>query len=536
MVSPGRGASAVAAVAAPPPELDGLLPGVLPVTPSDTAPTTHSPENDVRRKAATATWAASVRGLTAQAIAFYFRAPVKSFFRTRVDYIAHLRELLRQQHELARQDASQAIQGGAGAASSSSSSQQGSSKSTSMRARAWLRGTTPFLLSSAVRHYGFRMVGSQVVPPLAANVGAGAVLYTSYLAVLGSLHAESGRGARRVYPPPEPWQVMLAGAAAGAIQSVVAAPLDAVMARYERHQASAWGNMAGGKPPESMLAFAVEKLREIGLRGIFAGWGMSFVKDSVGCSIFFGVFEYVKAQGYYQFVKWYYGKLDEEAVVVLSRKRPTAAVGATEGHDMRRNDMVEREYSVGDIETDDGSYSVTTSSTTSTTRMPRVITPHYTIEPMFLLLAGISASVAQQVVIHPISHMQVEHWKHLEELDERAKAVHEVNHTKTATTAAATAKAESSPAATTATRWRWGMLRAYYHAYQETWQQCRAEAAAMGGISMRAWLYRGFWWNTIRQVPSTSAGLIIFELVRKKYGLGGDTVKISSDGYDIILS
>ena len=78
------------------------------------------------------------------------------------------------------------------------------------------------------------------------------------------------------------------------------------------------------------------------------------------------------------------------------------------------------------------------------------------------------------------------------------------------------------------------MFRAYYHAYQQSWAKCVAEAEA-GGLSLRAWLYRGFWWNTIRQVPSTSAGLIIFELVRRKYGLGGDQVKISGDGYDILL-
>ena len=79
------------------------------------------------------------------------------------------------------------------------------------------------------------------------------------------------------------------------------------------------------------------------------------------------------------------------------------------------------------------------------------------------------------------------------------------------------------------------MLRAYYHAYQKTWSICKAEADT-AGLSMIKWLYRGFWWNTIRQVPSTSAGLIIFELVRRKYGMGGDEVRINRDGYDILLN
>jgi len=58
--------------------------------------------------------------------------------------------------------------------------------------------------------------------------------------------------------------------------------------------------------------------------------------------------------------------------------------------------------------------------------------------------------------------------------------------------------------------------------------------AQTAGLSMRRWLYRGFWWNTIRQVPSTSAGLIVFELVRGKYS-GGDQVRINRDGYNILL-
>jgi hypothetical protein len=64
---------------------------------------------------------------------------------------------------------------------------------------------------------------------------------------------------------------------------------------------------------------------------------------------------------------------------------------------------------------------------------------------------------------------------------------------------------------------------------------CTAEAKSEG-LGLARWLYRGFWWNTIRQVPSTSAGLIIFELIRRKYGFGAEEVRITKDGYDILLS
>jgi hypothetical protein len=136
---------------------------------------------------------------------------------------------------------------------------------------------------------------------------------------------------------------------------------------------------------------------------------------------------------------------------------------------------------------------------------------------MFLLGAGISASFAQQLLLHPLTHFQVKHWDHLEDLDDKAARLR-------ASRAANPDKPQR----------RFRMLRAYYHAYQETLAVCKAEASAEG-LKLGKWLYRGFWWNTIRQVPSTSAGLIIFELIRRKYGFGMEEVRITSDGYDILL-
>jgi hypothetical protein len=442
--------------------------GVLPVVPSEL------PDKDPRSNAATAATAAGVRAFTAQAVAFYFRAPVKAFFRTRVDYLAYARNFSEQNH-LAR------LAAGAGSSSASGGIEQGWWQ--------WLRSvgrrTTPGVLASAVRHYGWRIIPDQVIPPLIANVGVGAVLYTSYLQILGRLHESSSKATKRVYPPPQPLDTFTAGFLAGSVQSVAAAPLDAIQARFER----------GGKGPDivdaqsgrpvSMWAFGYAKLREIGLRGIFAGWGLSWAKDSLGSGIFFSIFEYVKAQGYYNFVSWYYGSLNEDVLLLLSRRRPTAP------------------------HADAGPETTT-------------IRPHYAIEPAFLMLAGISASVAQQVVIHPLTHIQMEHWEHLEHLDMQARRIRQ--------------RAQIEPEKS---KWRWRMVRAYYHAYQETWARCLAETSATEGNgpdAFRRWVFRGFWWNTIRQVPSTSAGLIIFELVRRKYGLGGDQVRITRDGYDILLS
>ena len=295
-----------------------------------------------------------------------------------------------------------------------------------------------------------------------ANVAVGAALYTSYLQILARLHEPSAHASKVVYPPPPPTATFTAGALAGGVQSFIAAPLDAIQVRFDKR--------AEHSQRRTMWHYGREKLHDIGVRGIFAGWGLSFLKDSLGAGVFFSTFEYVKAQGYYRFVRWYYGSMGGVTVEKIAKKRGTQSAA---GESMA------------------------------------TIRPHYALEPGFLMLAGISASFAQQGLLHPLGSIQTRHYERLEYLDNQAKRL------------------QRSPS-------RGRMLRAYYHAYQETWNQCQKEAISFGG--MRRWLFNGFWWNTIRQVPSTSAGLIIFELVRRKYGLSSDEVKISQEGYDILLT
>jgi hypothetical protein len=405
-----------------PTDFEGI--NIGPVLPPDTYV-----RKDPRSNAATGASAASVRAFTAQAVAFYFRAPVKAFFRTRVDYLAYAKAI------------SPDLQSG---------------KFT------W-RTTTPGLLANAVRTYGWKFIPEQVMPPLLANVFVGAALYTSYLQILGRLHEPSAHATKVVYPPPPPVCTFSAGFLAGGLQSLIAAPLDALQVRFDKREPQ--------YQTRSMWHYGREKLHDIGLRGIFAGWGLSFLKDSFSAGIFFSTFEYVKAQGYYRFVHWYYSSLADVTVEKIAKKRGTQATHA---------------------------------EPTATIR------PHYALEPGFLMLAGISASFTQQIVLHPLTLIQTRHYERLEDLDTQAR------------------KFSTSHVS------RGRMLRAYYHAYQETWKQCKREAIPFGGV--RKWLFNGFWWSTIRQVPSTSAGLIIFELVRRKYGMGGGEVRINQDGYDILLT
>ncbi|KAL4912207.1 mitochondrial carrier domain-containing protein [Aspergillus aurantiobrunneus] len=375
-----------------------------------------------RSNAAMGASAAGVRALSAQLVAFYFRVPVKAFFRTRVDYMAFARAVYPHPSEGGR----------------------------------WsLHTTTPGLLIHAVRTYGWRFIPNQVMPPLLANAGVGAVLYTSYLQVLGALYEPVSQGVRRTYPPASPVDTFAAGLVAGSVQSIVAAPLDALQVRLRTN------DIIEGRY-QSMWHYGQHKLHQIGLRGIFAGWSLSVLRDSFGSAIFFSFFEYIKSQAYYSFLTSYYGARHSYKGACLQ-------------------------------------------SSQSSDRGVPLIKPHYALEPCFLLAAGLVASIAQQTIQHPLNVIQNIHVARLEYLDHQANLRHSNRQ----------------------------MLRIYYLAYQETHKRCKRKAARAGGWTR--WLYRGFLGHALRQVPSTSAGLVIFELVRRKYANMADSTYIRKDGYDILL-
>lgn len=291
---------------------------------------------------------------------------------------------------------------------------------------------------------------------LKSAVSVGAVLYTSYLQALGILYEPVSRSVKRIYPPASPVDTFAAGFAAGTIQSVVAAPLDALHVRLRTN------DMLHGQY-RSMWHYGQKKLKEIGLRGIFAGWSLSLVRDSFGYAVFFSTFEYIKSQAYYSFITRYYGSLHTHQLDSLRDPQ-------------------------------------------SSDRGVPLIKPHYSLEPCFLMLAGMAASIAQQAVQHPLSSIQNIHYSRLEYLDHQANLI--------------STKGQ--------------MMQVYYSAYQETFKRCRRRAARAGG--WRKWLFQGFVGNALRQVPSTSAGLVIFELVRRKYANMADAIYIRKDGYDILLT
>jgi hypothetical protein len=281
---------------------------------------------------------------------------------------------------------------------------------------------------------------------LLANANSvGAILYTTYLETLGALHEPSSRLKKRAFPPPDPCSTFAAGFIAGSVQSVFAAPLDALHARFRTSE------MLEGKY-RSMWDYGFRKLRAIGVRGIFAGWGLSFWKDSLSNAVFFCTFEYVKSQMFIGFLPQIY-------------KYPQPGDFAIEGG----------------------------------------VRPHYLLEPSFILAAGVLASVGQQSIQHPLGQLQNIHYNRLESLEYAAKI-----------------EKGGVPA-----------VKGYYQAYLKTFEQAGQQARLSGG--WRRWLYKDFVRSTIRQTPSTAAGLIVFEVVRRKYADVQEDGMFRVDGIDFRL-
>lgn len=292
----------------------------------------------------------------------------------------------------------------------------------------------------------------------------GSVLYTSYLATLSMTHPTSSAGVKRQYPPPSPSATFTAGFVVGTLQSLVASPLDALHVRFKAK------DMLDGRY-STIWQYAWLKTREIGVRRVFAGWTLSFLKDSLGCTVFFGTFEAIKSQGFYTFVRWYYSDIQQ----VFSANSTKYA-----------------------------SYKVDESTGTPT------IKPHYALEPIFLLLAGLSAAVTQSLIQYPLNLIQDIHYNRLDALD--ARLTRESTH--------------RPPIRK--------ILQDYRHAYVKTWRQCNLRARS-AGCSLTKWVYKGFAWNTLRSMPGTSAGLILFELIRRRYADLNQEIRINIDGFNVLF-
>lgn len=99
----------------------------------------------------------------------------------------------------------------------------------------------------------------------------GAVLYTTYIAVLPVFHPPSAYQLHRPFPPPPYSAVFTAGCLAGAAQSIVATPLDSLKVRFEVN------DLLEGKH-RSLYQFAKTTLKELGIASAYRGFTLTLIR------------------------------------------------------------------------------------------------------------------------------------------------------------------------------------------------------------------------------------------------------------------
>jgi len=132
----------------------------------------------------------------------------------------------------------------------------------------------------------------------------------------------------------------------GAAQTLISAPLLTLQARFT----------SSSSPIQSLWSYTYTTIKTLGLRSTYSPLPLSLLKESLSYGLFFGVFEFVKQQGYYKYLDFYYGS-----------HRPV--------------------------------------SSTSLIR-PNEKKPHWSLAPAFVLLAGTTASIAYSAVSYPMQKIQ----------------------------------------------------------------------------------------------------------------------------------
>lgn len=365
---------------------------------------------------------AGVRALFLQLQALYLRTPVKLFRPSRFDYMVYVREQVSQSSDIL-------------------------SKPYRFHTHSGLA-----LLARVIRDKGWKIVPDQILPPLIANSATGVILYATYLTTLDAFdktrHRELSPSPKRNSQGYHTFDTWRAGLIAGAVQSLVAAPLDAIYSRLTlsdriegKHQG--WWNYVG------------HKLKQIGVVGVFAGFGFSLVKESFGFAFYFSTFELVKTRGY------------NLTYNVISRYRKLkASVKNLFGYSDNLNMLVNPEI-----------------ISLEQKRLTRIL------KSSFILLAGASAAFSLLAVQYPLSKVQQIHFGRLELLDQlNASASNGTNSI---------------------------LGRLYPHSYIDTYLRVKT-IKAKSNLSWFSLAYKGFVRNALTMIPSTSIGLLVFEIMRTK--------------------
>lgn len=365
---------------------------------------------------------AGIRALVYQFQALYLRTPVKLFRPSRFDYLAYVRELANKHDNIYMKPY-----------------------------KFWTHSSIGMLVNVS-RKEGWRFIPDQVLPPLIANSATGLILYGTYLSVLDHFderHEEEKKKNKRgefYFSPIDTWR---AGLIAGAAQSLAAAPVDAIYTRLSAAE------MLNGKH-QNLWVYGLSKLREVGLVGVFAGYGFSLIKDSVGFAFYFSTFETIKTQGY----NLTYRMISSYRKFKLSIKSKLSKYGDFVDELTLNENYLRIEEN----------------------RLSKIL------KSSFILLAGASAAFSLLAIQYPIAKVQKIHLSRLEALDI-------YNSSKS-------------------TAYR-PFIKLYYNSYIDTYHQ----VVKMKKKSKSTWFqisYKGFLRNTLTSIPATSVGLLVFEIMRTK--------------------
>lgn len=250
---------------------------------------------------------------------------------------------------------------------------------------------------------------------LANFYSIGLVLYTSYLASLAVIAGPKATEFTTI-------DTFKAGFIAGAAQSLAAAPLDAIVTRFSASEML-------NSTHKTLWSYSLSKLLEVGPGGVFAGYPISLVKESLGFAFFFATFETIKGQWYRTYIH-YVNKGEKGSKIIY---------------------------------------------------------------PSFILTAGAVAAISVQAVHYPVGKIQRLHLMRLEALDK-------INRERPSSS-------------------KYSMWKLYSKTYMHTFSQASRLVERDAAGSWFKWLYGGFARATLTTMPSTSIGLIMFEIMRLRYSI-----------------
>lgn len=224
---------------------------------------------------------ASFRAFTYQIMGLYLRTPVKLFRPSRFDYMAYTRAFINHNNEVIAKAAQ---------SSNKNTTLFNSSQSQPNIKYNFFKHSSIALLFQAVKKHGWQFIPNNVLPPIVANSFTGLVLYTSYLTTLNHytydyLHYNT---TERNFEP-RFTDCFKAGFIAGCFQSIFAAPIDTIYTRASISELLL-------KKHDNLWQYGIYKLRNVGIRGVTAGFYLSFIKESIGFAFYFSTFEFIKNQ------------------------------------------------------------------------------------------------------------------------------------------------------------------------------------------------------------------------------------------------